>query len=107
MPKLALHITNKDFKRPEMNIKITGSGSYIPTRIIPNIDFASHQFLDEKGEPLPYSNEVVTEKFQQITGIEERRGYTAQPCQPREAQPAHKEPKMCGLRHTIRVPGMG
>lgn len=56
-----------------MNIKITGSGSYIPKRIVPNIDFASHEFLDEEGVPLPYSNEVVTEKFKQITGIEERR----------------------------------
>ncbi|MFP9115269.1 3-oxoacyl-ACP synthase III family protein [Flavobacterium sp. RHBU_3] len=56
-----------------MNIRITGSGSYIPNRVIPNIDFASHQFLDEQGAPLPYSNEVVTKKFKQITGIEERR----------------------------------
>lgn len=56
-----------------MNIKITGSGSYIPTRAIPNIDFAAHRFLDEEGVPLPYPNEVVTEKFKQITGIEERR----------------------------------
>jgi 3-oxoacyl-[acyl-carrier-protein] synthase-3 len=56
-----------------MNIRITGSGSYIPNKIIPNIDFASHQFLDEEGKPLSYSNEVVTEKFKQITGIEERR----------------------------------
>lgn len=56
-----------------MNIKITGSGSYIPSRIIPNIDFASHEFLDEEGTALPYSNEVVAEKFKQITGIEERR----------------------------------
>lgn len=56
-----------------MNIKITGSGSYIPNRIVPNIDFAAHQFLDEEGVALPYSNEVVTEKFKQITGIEERR----------------------------------
>jgi len=56
-----------------MNIKITGSGSYIPNRIIANADFAKHQFLDEQGQLLPYTNEVVASKFQQITGIEERR----------------------------------
>lgn len=56
-----------------MNIRITGSGSYIPTRRVANIDFAKHQFLDESGSPLTYSNEVITEKFRQITGIDERR----------------------------------
>jgi 3-oxoacyl-[acyl-carrier-protein] synthase-3 len=56
-----------------MNIKITGSGSYIPNRIVANADFAQHEFLDEKGNPLTYSNEVVADKFRQITGIDERR----------------------------------
>jgi len=56
-----------------MNIKITGSGSYIPTRIIANADFASHKFLDEAGTLLSHSNEVIAEKFRQITGIDERR----------------------------------
>lgn len=56
-----------------MNIRITGSGSYIPNRVVTNADFAKHLFLDDDGTPLSYSNEVVTEKFKQITGIEERR----------------------------------
>jgi 3-oxoacyl-[acyl-carrier-protein] synthase-3 len=56
-----------------MNIKITGTGSYIPTRAIANAEFANHDFMDEQGIPLIYSNEVVAEKFRQITGIEERR----------------------------------
>ena len=56
-----------------MNIRITGSGSYIPTRIVTNLEFAQHSFLGEGGKPLPYSNEEVAEKFTQITGIEERR----------------------------------
>lgn len=56
-----------------MNIRITGSGSYIPNRIVTNLDFAKHEFLDEEGLPLTYSNEVITEKFRLITGIEERR----------------------------------
>ena len=56
-----------------MNIKITGSGSYIPSRTVTNLEFAQHNFLGESGSPLPYSNEEVAEKFKQITGIEERR----------------------------------
>ena len=56
-----------------MNIKITGSGSYIPTQIIKNADFSNHEFLNEDGSPFQYSNDVVAEKFKQITGIEERR----------------------------------
>jgi 3-oxoacyl-[acyl-carrier-protein] synthase-3 len=56
-----------------MNIKITGSGSYIPNRIVTNKDFANHQFLDETGSPLSYSNEVIADKFRLITGIDERR----------------------------------
>ncbi len=56
-----------------MNIKITGSGSYIPNRTVTNLDFAKHVFLNDDGTPLNYSNEIITEKFRQITGIEERR----------------------------------
>jgi 3-oxoacyl-[acyl-carrier-protein] synthase-3 len=56
-----------------MAIKITGSGSYIPNQIVKNIDFAQHKFLNEDGSPFAYSNDVVAEKFKEITGIEERR----------------------------------
>ncbi|RXR17865.1 ketoacyl-ACP synthase III [Flavobacterium amnicola] len=56
-----------------MNIKITGSGSYIPTEIVSNIDFAKHVFLNDDGSPFPLPNETITEKFYDITGIEERR----------------------------------
>ncbi|HCQ12988.1 3-oxoacyl-ACP synthase III family protein [Flavobacterium sp.] len=56
-----------------MNIKITGSGSYIPTKIVANSDFAKHEFLNEDGTPFAQPNEIITEKFQGITGIEERR----------------------------------
>lgn len=56
-----------------MNIKITGSGSYIPTEVVSNIDFAKHVFLNDDGSPFPLPNEVITEKFYDITGIEERR----------------------------------
>lgn len=56
-----------------MNIKITGSGSYIPTEIISNRNFANHSFLNEDGTQINLSNEIIAEKFKAITGIEERR----------------------------------
>ena len=59
-----------------MNIKITGSGSYIPTQIVSNKDFAHHVFLNDDGTPFPHPNEVVAEKFLEITGIQERRYVT-------------------------------
>ncbi len=57
----------------EMNTKITGSGSYIPTEIVTNKDFTKHVFLNDDGTAFPLPNEVITEKFYDITGIEERR----------------------------------
>lgn len=59
-----------------MNIKITGSGCYIPTEIVTNADFTKHVFLNDDGTPFPLPNEVITEKFYDITGIEERRYVT-------------------------------
>lgn len=56
-----------------MNIKITGSGSYIPEIKVKNTDFGDHVFLNDDGTPFAYSNEVVISKFKSITGIEERR----------------------------------
>ena len=56
-----------------MNIKITGSGSYIPAIQVKNTDFENHKFLNEDGTPFAYANEVVIRKFKEITGIEERR----------------------------------
>ena len=59
-----------------MNIKITGSGSYIPTEIVSNKDFAEHVFLNDDGTPFPHPNDIVAEKFLEITGIKERRYVT-------------------------------
>ncbi len=56
-----------------MAIKITGSGSYIPTETVSNKDFANHEFKNEDGSSFPHSNEVIAKKFLDITGIEERR----------------------------------
>jgi 3-oxoacyl-[acyl-carrier-protein] synthase III len=56
-----------------MNIKITGSGSYIPNQVVTNDDFVNNQFLNEDGTPFGYPNDIIAQKFKQITGIEERR----------------------------------
>ena len=56
-----------------MNIKITGSGSYLPEIVVSNLDFGKHQFMNEDGTPFAYSNETVIGKFKGITGIDERR----------------------------------
>jgi 3-oxoacyl-[acyl-carrier-protein] synthase-3 len=55
---------------------IAGSGSYIPTRVVANTDFADHEFYDQDGSRLPKSNEEIISKFEQITGISERRYVT-------------------------------
>ncbi|WP_412983996.1 3-oxoacyl-ACP synthase III family protein [Pontimicrobium sp. IMCC45349] len=56
-----------------MNIRITGSGSYIPDTIERNEDFHQHAFLNTDGTSIDYPNEVIVEKFKAITGIVERR----------------------------------
>jgi 3-oxoacyl-[acyl-carrier-protein] synthase-3 len=54
-------------------VVIAGTGSVLPEEIIPNSAFLDREFMDENGQPFPYSNEVVIQKFQQITEIVERR----------------------------------
>lgn len=56
-----------------MNIKITGSGSYIPDVIEKNEDFHQHTFLNLDGTSIDNPNEVIVAKFKDITGIAERR----------------------------------
>jgi 3-oxoacyl-[acyl-carrier-protein] synthase-3 len=56
-----------------MQIKITGSGSYIPLKTVTNNDFSNHLFLNDDGSKIAQPNEIITRKFQGITGIEERR----------------------------------
>lgn len=52
---------------------ITGTGSYIPPIIKKNQDFAVHNFYGEDGNLIKTDPKTVVEKFQQITGIDERR----------------------------------
>jgi len=56
-----------------MSIGITGTGSYIPTNVIPNEAFENQRFLTENGTPFKYDNPTIIKKFEAITGIAERR----------------------------------
>ena len=56
-----------------MNAIITGTGSYIPSKVAPNEGFEKHHFYSEDGTPLGHENTVIIEKFKAITGISERR----------------------------------
>ncbi|PRY90488.1 3-oxoacyl-ACP synthase III family protein [Mongoliibacter ruber] len=55
---------------------ITGSGKYIPERIVKNEEFLKRDFVNDKGEKIPKSNEEIVNKFQEITDIQERRYLT-------------------------------
>ena len=56
-----------------MSVKITGVGSYIPTEIEKNDAFYNHHFLNADGSSINNPNTVIVEKFEEITGIKERR----------------------------------
>ena len=56
-----------------MNIKITGTGSYIPNEIVKNESFKDHRFLNPDGTTIISPTPIIIDKFQKITGIEERR----------------------------------
>lgn len=55
------------------NIMITGTGSYVPSRRVTNAEFAKNKFYDEGGKPFEASHDEIAEKFEAITGIQERR----------------------------------
>ena len=53
---------------------ITGSGSYLPKKIVPNSEFENVVFYDEDGIPMANkSTSEIIEKFADITEITERR----------------------------------
>ena len=56
-----------------MSSIISGVGSYLPTLRITNQDFIAHRFYKGIDQPFEDSNEVIIQKFKEITGIEERR----------------------------------
>jgi 3-oxoacyl-[acyl-carrier-protein] synthase-3 len=55
---------------------ISGTGSYIPTKVVKNSDFLENEFYNPNGEKFDKSNEEIIQKFEEITGIEERRHVT-------------------------------
>lgn len=70
MTKLAALFT----KAIEMrNTIITGTGSYIPTNVVPNRAFVDKAFYNKDHSKIDQPGEVVTRKFAAITGIQERR----------------------------------
>ena len=46
-----------------MNIKITGTGSYIPKVITANADFDNHEFYNLDGTGFPQDNKTTIAKF--------------------------------------------
>lgn len=52
---------------------IKGSGKYIPENVVPNSSFHDRIFYDDAGQPIAKPSPEITEKFQKITDIAERR----------------------------------
>jgi len=52
---------------------ITGSGSFVPKRILSNEDFHHQSFYTEDSDIINRTPELISKKFQQITGIRNRR----------------------------------
>jgi 3-oxoacyl-[acyl-carrier-protein] synthase-3 len=59
---------------------ISGTGSYIPTRLVENSHFLEHEFYGADGRPLDRSTRDTIEKFEQITGIRARQYVTDDQC---------------------------
>ncbi len=54
-----------------------GTGSCIPSVRVPNSDFFANRFFENRGEPFdPSTTPRIVQKFQEITGIAERRYVT-------------------------------
>ncbi len=54
----------------------TGTGSYIPNRVVKNEDFLKNEFYGKDGKKLAKSNQEIIDKFLEITTIRERRYVT-------------------------------
>jgi 3-oxoacyl-[acyl-carrier-protein] synthase III len=52
---------------------IIGTGCFIPDEIVSNENFIGQDFYGENNEKIETSSEVIIRKFQEITGIAERR----------------------------------
>lgn len=56
-----------------LNTIITGSGHFLPKKIVKNQDFLHYEFYDEQGVFIEKPVSEIIQKFQEITEIEERR----------------------------------
>jgi 3-oxoacyl-[acyl-carrier-protein] synthase-3 len=52
---------------------IRATGSYLPTRVVSNEDLLDRQFFDSTGEKFERPTAEIIKKFEEITGITERR----------------------------------
>jgi len=52
---------------------VTGTGSFLPEKIVDNKSFSKAQFYNKDGKPIEKATEEIIEKFFEITEIEERR----------------------------------
>lgn len=52
---------------------IVGTGSHIPSVVVPNDDFLQHEFRDSQHKKIPKTNAEILKQFEAITGIRERR----------------------------------
>ncbi len=52
---------------------IVGSGSHLPSEVVPNAWFLQHDFRTADGQPVGKANAEILEQFEAITGIRERR----------------------------------
>lgn len=65
-------MNNSDESNTRTYSVITGSGSYIPVKIVKNEDFLDHAFYGADGEILAKPNDIIIRQFEDITGIRER-----------------------------------
>jgi 3-oxoacyl-[acyl-carrier-protein] synthase-3 len=56
-----------------MNTRITGTGSFIPSEVRLNQDFAIREFYNERLQRIVVDTKELIGKFEQITGIAQRR----------------------------------
>ena len=56
-----------------MHTVITGTGSHIPSVVVPNAHFLDHDFRGPNGQEIGKPNSEILTQFEAITGIRERR----------------------------------
>lgn len=62
-----------NFMASKISSVISGTGSYIPKRKVPNSYFSDRTFLTPNGETFDKSTQEIIDKLEEITGIKERR----------------------------------